>query len=495
MIEIVDTLQYDFKSWHNDEGQKIIPNKFQRWVWDVVQHPDVWEVNVTGGFGSAKTTTAANCLAKMQAANRERRPGRYGIAGGTHSQLRQSTLAAYWGAVNGATGWTGPIWRNPCVESFSMKENRMRYVWGDEVLWATGHDGLEAWEGGKFTGILTDEGPLFLPVAQRRVRERLRQVGLEIRCLINVFTPQPGRSLTYYHDRCGDLTDGVPRDGVVRIAIPTMANKANLPSGYIDQIRSQYSHEMAEAMIYGKFVLLSGRVYSAYNPDPGGSVIPYTFDEDKAVHLVWDGGYRRPYFGAAQELTDGQRIAFDELALADKSIDEQFLALIEMPWIANVTHIIHDPANLQMQSGMGTSDVRALEEMLRSKGLSPRFVCSTKREDRIITVRVERLRTSLYSASGERALMVAQSLTQRQYPNGRDNMPTVGIHRSMMEQTFRDGSDEPDRRPRVDHLSHPADAWGYGAVYWRPVANSNNAPWERVVMGGAKGGVNWDQAM
>ena len=242
-----------------------------------------------------------------------------------------------------------------------------------------------------------------------------------------------------------------------------------------------YSPEMAEALLEGRFVLLTGRVYAGYHPDPGGNVIPYDYDDTRAVEVVWDGGFRRPYYGAAQEVAGGARVVFDELPLSDASISEQALALLGKPWIGAVTRIIHDPANRNVQSGTGGSDVRALREILADRGVTPQFVSSTRREDHDILVRVERLRSMVYDANGRRGLLVSEDVARRRYPNGRDNMPVVGIHRALMEQTYKDGTDQPDRGPRVDHLSHPVDAVGYGAVYWNPVRMVDSSPWERAV--------------
>jgi len=459
--------RYDFASWYDRDGRAITPNAYQSWVWRACQHPTATDIHNTGGFGAAKTTTGVNVLAKAMAINRQAGPGaRYGLVSSDGAQLRHVTMAGLEGVINGATGWAGPFRKNPAIASFNWMAKRLTTIWGDELVWATGHDGAKSLEGGEFACILTDEATLYLPEAQRRIRERLRQTGYPVRFVLNTYTPQPGRSLSWLHERCRGLVDGVPSHaGVLRLAMPTRANAANLPPDYIDSLREMYSPQMARAMLEGEFVLLSGLVY----PDMGeANVIDYDPDGDRELPLTvgWDPGYRRPFLALVQEFDPSLWVAFSELALADMSTEQQAHELARHPAVKGRSHLtlIMDPAGKAVQSTTGTSDYLTMSNTLRDYGIACTLKTAEHPEDRIITVGCERLRAWMCSAMGVRRFFVARHLQGARHRRGHDNQPVVGIWQALTEQPLKDGSDEPDRSVRWDAWSHPCDVARYLAV-------------------------------
>jgi len=464
----------DARRMWDKRGRHIPPNVRQAWVLDTFRVPSVSDLYVSGGLGSGKTTVGANVFLDGLAYNAQATSGamlHYAIVSSDSKQLYRVTMEAFRGVFNAATGWRGPFDRNPQVLDWSKLHQRITLACGAVIDYASGANGAQALEGGEYSVVWPDEPALCREETQERVRERCREViAGTVRGVISTGTPRPGHSLAWIHERYRDLDDGVPTPaGAVRVALPTRLNLANLPAGYYEKLLDMYSPQMAEAMLDGKFVTLGDKVYPNYDPAVGGNVIPYTFDEAKDVEVVWDGAFHRPYFGANQHPDDDTTVCFDELALAHMNIDEQAMALLERPWAPYIKRIIHDPATDAVQSTTGTSELAILRQTLKDHGIVPEFVCSTRKEDRIVTIRVERFRAEICSALGKRRFLVSEDVAARRYHKARDGKPVVGIHEALRTQPLTKGSDEPDRTRQWDYCSHPCDAHGYGAVWRNPV--------------------------
>lgn len=465
---------FDASRMWDKRGRRIIPNPIQEWVLDTIRVPTVVDLYVSGGLGSGKTTVGAAALVEAIAFNAAATGGaavHYAVVSSDSKQLYRVTMAAFRGAFNAATGWDGDFAKNPQVLDWSKLNHRIVFACGAVLDYASGANGAQALEGGEYSLIWLDEPALCREETQERVRERCREVVPgTVRGVLSTGTPRPGHSLAWIHERYRDLQDGIPSPvGVVRVALPTRLNLANLPQGYYERLLDMYSPQMAEAMLEGAFVVLGDKVYPNYDPELGGNVVPYTFDDTKPVEVVWDGAFHRPYFGANQAMDDDTTVCFDELALAHMNIDEQGMALIERPWARYIKRIIHDPATGAVQSTTGTSELAKLRLLLKEYGIVPEFVCSTQKEDRIVTIRVERYRAEICSALGKRHFVVSQEVAARKYHRARDNKPVVGIHQALRTQPLTKGSDEPDRTRQWDYCSHPCDAHGYGAVWRNPV--------------------------
>jgi hypothetical protein len=478
------TLKYDARTLHDRYGNVATPNPMQRWALFEAMKNGVDEFFAFGGFGSGKTQWLAWLMSTgiklaYQAWN-GKRSGRAKFALISHrgAQLRTVTFPALTACLNAAVDHDGSFWdlrarrRNPIVLGYDRDDHLYDCRWFQLVL-GTGHDGCSSLEGHDFLGIGADESPLYLPEALDRIRARYRQVGFPFRFLGYAATPQAGRALpdirvryqgcdpgkVYYEE---DEYTGA-QVGRMRVMMPTFLNLPNLPPGYIQQLKSGCSPQMAAAILKGELVTLEGRVYPTYD---AGSVIPYEVDLERPVTLGYDPGFHRPYAMAIQEIEEGSDrwVAFDEIAMADVTRDTFGDAILRKPWSRSVMTVVQDPAAEAAQTS-GESDRKHLQRMWREKqGRSPKFVHARHSEDRIISYGCERGRAWLMDADGNRRFYVRDKLERTSYGTGSDGYPIAGIHLTLSEQAIRKGTDEPDRKGAEDHKSHPGDAFRYLAV-------------------------------
>lgn len=481
----------------DDEGRPATPNVVQQWGLDAVFSKALNELFVFGGFGSGKTQLLAWGMWRgmqhaYQAWNGKRLSrARFALVSSTGSQLRTVTVPAFVAAFNAATGHDGPFWstiksrRNPLVLSYNHDDKEFELPWCTLRL-ATGHNGAQSLEGGKFVGIGSDESPLYLPETLARIRARQRQTGYPFRFILYAATPQPGRALAEIKTRYQNCvpyetyTDTDPMTGETygraRIMMPTMLNLANLPPGYVQQLRSGASPQMIQAILRGELVIMEGRVYPTYD---SGSTMAYQWRDDLPVSLVYDPGFHRPYVGALQEFEPGRWVAFDEVAVADTTRDSLADMVCKRPWATPaLREVIQDPAAESAQTS-GESDRANFQAALRGYGIRPTFRHATHTEDKIKTYRYERLRAWLQDGNSDRGLFVANHLVGRDYGRGNDGYPIAGIHMALEEQVLLKGSDDADRSRDQDHLSHPVDALGYGAVLKNPVLRADRTDWRQ----------------
>lgn len=461
-------------------GKRVTPSIMQEWALDAIQDDAVLDLYISGGLGSGKTTVGAwgltEAIAFNYMATEGEIPVHYAVVSSDSKQLQRVTMEAWRGAFNAATGHKGSFSSNPLVERWSKQDHRITLKCNAVIDYASGHNGAQALEGGEYSFIWIDEPAMCREETQPRIRERCRElIPGTVRGVLSTGTPRLGFSLPWLRERFGALQDGIPSpDGACRVALPTRDNLPNLPRGYEDRLRNIYSPMMAEALLEGRFVMLGNRVYATYDDE---SITEYQYNPDLPVVLCWDGAIRRPYFGALQEVSSGEWILFDEIADTDLSIDRQAQTLVDKPWMPMVRTIVYDPSSDNSKYGPGISERSVLRDRLKEHGFYVDFACSTRPADRHIPARCERLRMMLCSADETRRLKLATRLTARRYPNANDNKPVVGAHRALLEQPFKEGSDEPDRTTKWDYLSHPCDAIGYFAVWAFRVGGVDATGW------------------
>jgi len=499
------TINADGISFYTSEGRLTSPNRCQEWVLDAAFSSPIDELFCFGGFGSGKTQCLAWTLWRAMTLAYEFWDGkrlsraRFAIISSDNAQMRTVTFPAFEAVFNYATGHDGPFWstyrgkRNPLVEAYSRIDKMYELPWCT-LTQATGHNGCQSIEGGSYIGIFCDESPLWLPAGVDRVRQRFRQTGYPFRALVHFATPQPGRSLAKIKRRFQDCvpyhvyTERDPTSGGTygraRLMMPTRLNLDNLPPGYVQQLSSDTSPQMAKAYLEGELVLLEGRVYPTYDDS---SRIEYEFSRSKPVSIGYDPGFHRPYALAIQEVEDGSGrwCAFDEVAIADVTRDAFAEALCAKPWARNIATVVHDPAAGQRNTS-GISDRVHLQGFMEERGIHPNFWNPHRPEHRLITYGCERGRSWLCSNEGDRRFYVSNELVSRRYGRGSDGHPISGIHASLEGQTIKDGTDEPDRSAKVDHLSHPSDAFRYLAVRYNPVAMIADSGWQAVGEAGAE---------
>lgn len=104
------------------------------------------------------------------------------------------------------------------------------------------------------------------------------------------------------------------------ITIPTRENADNLSTNYIPNLRLSYSKRLQKAIIDGRFCVLEGAVYDAFDstPDDDGKESPWIIDYDHRKHahkrtmLFVDPGYRRPAVIWVRELSPMRWIVFHQ---------------------------------------------------------------------------------------------------------------------------------------------------------------------------------------
>jgi len=473
----------------NDDGEPCTPNAYQAWALDAVCSEEVTELFAFGGFGSGKTTLGANVLMRGLAHafsdwnGKASSKARFGLGGSDGAQLRTVTRAAFEAVFNAATGWDGPFWaskrlHNPLVLGFSRDDKAWELPWA-RIVEGTGHNGCASWEGQKFVGVVGDETPLWMQIGIDRAIRRHRQTGYPARFRFFPATPQPGRAMYWIKERYQDLEPYGVRGGLCRIMMPTEANAANLPADYIEQLRSSVSPAMAKAILYGELVTIEGRVYPDYGPE---NVTAYEYAAGRPVYLGWDPGFHRSAIVAVQQHGDLD-VVFDEIMLADCSIEAQAREVLAKPWASNVHTVVHDRAAKAVRASGGTSELAEFKAILRGAGLDVTYAYPRGVDDVSIAVGVERVRSRLMAADGERRTMLSREVASRRYRAGNDGRPTSGIHRTFTEQVMKPGGDEPDRSEKLDHLSHAGDAWRYLNAWLHPVKRIDRTEMRKFLAG------------
>lgn len=225
----------------------------------------------------------------------------------------------------------------------------------------------------------------------------------------------------------------------------TFENQANLPEGYIDQLKSIYSPEMQQRMIYGQL----GKVHKGRPVFPqfttGNFIRPQEFDPKLPVYRCLDFGFNRPacvwlqFYGKQLRVLGeqmGQRIYLDDF-LRDKIFpyERDVLGLKD----STVYKAFCDPAGSQ-ESDKGRTSI----EILNDHGISPIY-----RKTRI-EEGIKALKNYLDTKEGTEPCFIIHPRCQILIEAFRG-----GYHRL-------DGVDDPAKDGYYDHL---VDALRYGAVH------------------------------
>lgn len=485
---------------YTKHGQWVEPSSRQTWALDTVRAMNVHILMLSGGLGGAKTTTGANALAEAIGYNTRATLGKhlkYNITAPSFSQLTRVSLPMFQAVWNRATHWPRAFSTNPTVIDWSRKEYRIFLAGGPEICYASGANGATAIEGDEFTAWWHDEPALSKEETFGRLVERLREnVPGTVRFGLLTGTPRPGWSLMALHKTFSPLTDGIPdAQGFTRASLPTILNVDNLPAGYIDRIKRQYSPQMVEAFLFGNFVILTGSVYADWGEE---AIVEHEHDPKKPVIAMWDPGINRAALIFCQEThayKDGVPLigesgwtVFDEIMGADISTEELTIQAANRPWMRDHSYITvaHDPAAGTRQSTTGTTDMKVMADTFERYGINVRFRSSRKKEDHAIEARCERLRAMVKSADGVRTLTITEQVARREYKSGKDNNPCLSLYRCMLEQPFIEGTDKPNERGDWKTWSHAPAAAGYGAVYLHPARMVDDEAWKEVAEAGAE---------
>jgi PBSX family phage terminase large subunit len=166
------------------------------------------------------------------------------------------------------------------------------------------------------------------------------------------------------------LSKDCPKDHKIYFA-STLENKENLPPGYIEQLKSQYSPEMQQRLIYGMF----GRVHKGRPVFPqfnrGNYVWSVEVEEDKTLFRSWDFGYNTPACVWFQFI-DGQMRVLEEMCGNKEYIDDFAKRVLkhqaEMFPNNKITKDFCDPHGAD-EKDTGQTSVKALNEL----GIYPQY--------------------------------------------------------------------------------------------------------------------------
>lgn len=252
---------------------------------------------------------------------------------------------------------------------YSNKNERLVELVNGSVFLGRPLDDPKKFESIEISGFLVDEGdeieePMYTTL-QSRVRQMLtdasgKRYQPRYRGIIASNPPEEDHWLVR------KFMDIKPKGHVV-FQSATFDNVANLPTGYIDHLKSIYTPDMQQRMIYGQL----GKVHKGRPVFPqfsrGNYIVPMQIDPKMPVYRCFDFGFNRPacvwlqiYGGQVRVIGEmlGQRIYLDD-----------FLREKIFPYEADVLGLnsgtvfrgFCDPAGSQ-ESDKGKSSIEILNE-------------------------------------------------------------------------------------------------------------------------------------
>lgn len=237
-----------------------------------------------------------------------------------------------------------------------------------------------------------------------------------------------------------------PAPGYVLFRAKTMDNAANLPPGYIDNLKASYPANLLAAYLDGEFVnLTSGSVYTEF--DRALNATSDTVKPDDALHIGMDFNVGQ-MAAVVCVVRDWKPRAVDELS---KLLDTPaMIAAIKARYPGHSIFVYPDASGGNRKSNNASvSDISLLE--------AAGFTVLNNPSNPAVKDRVLSVNQALHSA-GERKLLV----------NG-DRCP--GLVEGLEKQAY-DKNGEPDKTAGLDHL---LDALGYFVAYRYPVAQRVSA--------------------
>lgn len=237
-----------------------------------------------------------------------------------------------------------------------------------------------------------------------------------------------------------------PAPGYVLFRAKTLDNAANLPPGYIDNLRASYPTNLLAAYLDGEFVnLTSGSVYTEF--DRALNATSDTVKPDDALHIGMDFNVGQ-MAAVVCVVRDWKPRAVDELS---KLLDTPaMIAAIKARYPGHSIFVYPDASGGNRKSNNASvSDISLLEAAGFTVLNNP---ANPAVKDRVLSV------NQALHAAGERKLLV----------NG-DRCP--GLVEGLEKQAY-DKNGEPDKTGGLDHL---LDALGYFIAYRYPVAQRVSA--------------------
>ena len=243
-----------------------------------------------------------------------------------------------------------------------------------------------------------------------------------------------------------------PAAGYVLFRAKTEENAANLPDGYIDNLRASYPSNLLAAYLEGEFVnLTAGSVYAEFDRELNGSSEVIQSSEPLHIGMDFNVGQMA---AVVFVLRSGEPHAVDELSgFLDTPA---MIAAIKSRYVGHAIYIYPDSSGGNRKSNNASESDIALLRQARFTVFAPSANPPVK--DRVLAM------NQMIHSEGKRRLRV-----------NIDNCP--GFVESLEKQAY-DKNGEPDKSSGLDHMN---DAAGYFIHYKWPVRSRGL---QRAVIGG-----------
>lgn len=269
------------------------------------------------------------------------------------------------------------------------------------------------------------------------------------------------------------------RDDREVLQCSTYENLRNLPTDYIDKLKSTYSSRLIDAMLHGEWVVLEGAVFENFRcADNSQWITDWTpsrrdIDQCKA-YLAVDPGYRRSAYIWIIERSPLDWVAHHQMMPDDKRDDDCVRMVNERGY--PIDEIWIDTAAKAVQSQTGFSTLRSMQKIrTRVRDRSALRLLTAFARD--IPFGIERLRVLLggYDDGTPEGAPIRLHFTREIY--NAERTQKRGIMKDLAasaypEQSGKPVEDVPIKDGKVDHSRDAARYWATGMWMTVPVLRS-----------------------
>jgi len=232
---------------------------------------------LVGGLGSGKTTAMVEELKALALEN----PGfTYLIGRKTLPALRDTTMKTFFSRMESGL-----------IRRFNKANNIVTLINGSEFIFRP-LDDMEKMKSLEIGGFGVDEANEITLDMYSTLKSRVRQKvgGKEPTMYRDILSMNPGEEDHWIPQLFLHVK---PRDHQM-FTSTTLDNLKNLPEGYIEELKANYTPDMQQRMIYGLF----GKVHKGRPVFPqfarGNYVSPIEFDPKVTLIRSWDFGFNHP---------------------------------------------------------------------------------------------------------------------------------------------------------------------------------------------------------
>lgn len=251
--------------------------------WQEKFHGDPWKwCCCVGGKGGGKTRAAVE---ELQACALEYPGTTYVIGRKTLPSLRDSTWKQFLDILD-----------PNLIKSQTKNPMRVELINGSEFL-GRPLDEMKKFDSMEIAGFFVDEADEIEEDMWKTLKDRTRQMVKNVagervvplyRGIIGLNPTDEDHWIPLFF-----MDKDCPKDHMIYFSTP-MDNQAHLPPGYVDQLKSQYSPDQLQRLLYGMF----GKVHKGRPVFPtfarGNYVWSIDFDVEATLFRSWDFGYNTP---------------------------------------------------------------------------------------------------------------------------------------------------------------------------------------------------------